>query len=132
MKASNSNPQIMSDSERAKLAKMLIRLFDLWELDTASQLTLLGLRTTSRAMLSNYREGTPLPNAQDIMDRAGWLLAIHQSLRSLYPKNTELCYHWIHLQNALLNNQIPLEYMKQHGIIGIAKIARFLQSQLIK
>lgn len=127
------HPQLISDAERAKLAKMLIRLFDLWKLDTVSQLTLLGLSPSSRAMLSRYRQGTTaLPFAQDILDRAGWLLAIHQALRSLYPQNSDLCYNWINLQNALLQNQVPLDYMKQNGLIGIAKMARYLQSQLVK
>ncbi len=133
MHAFNNHPPVSSDKDRAKLAKMLIRLFELWQLDTESQLTLLGLSPSSRAMLSRYRQGTtPLPFAKDILDRAGWLLAIHQALRSLYPKNTELCYNWIKLHNTLLQNQIPLDYMKYNGLIGIAKIARYLQSQLVK
>lgn len=134
MRAYNStHSQMSSDKDRAKLAKMLIRLFDLWQLDTESQLILLGLSPSSRAMLSRYRQGTtPLPFAQDILDRAGWLLAIHQALRSLYPKNNELCYNWIQLHNSLLQNQTPLDYMKLNGLIGLAKIARYLQSQLVK
>ena len=79
-----NNQFVVTVTERAKLAKMLLRLFDLWKLDTFSQLTLLGLSSTSRAMLSRYRQGTtPLPHTQDILDRAGWLLAIHKALRSL-------------------------------------------------
>lgn len=127
------HPDLVSEQSRIKLASMLLRLFMYWQIDTASQLTLLGLSSSSRAMLSRYREGhSPLPFAQDILDRAGWLLAIHQALRSLYPNNPELCYQWISLQNTALQNKTPLEYMKQGGLINIAKIARYLQSQLVK
>lgn len=124
--------ELISDQERIVLAKMLLRLFDHWRLDTASQLALLGLSITSRAMLSRYREGiTPLPFTQDVLDRAGWLLAIHQALRSLYPKNPELCYGWIKIRHSLFQNLTPLDYMKTQGLIGIAKVARYLQLQLV-
>lgn len=127
------HPQLGPDKERIKLAQMLLRLFEHWKIDTASQLALLGLSPTSRAMLSHYRNGkTPLPFTQDILDRAGWLLIIHQALRSLYPENPDLCYNWVNIQNTALQNQIPLDYMKTQGLIGIAKIARYLQSQLVK
>lgn len=133
LKHTTHHPDLASEQSRIKLAKMLSRLFAHWQIDTVSQLTLLGLSATSRAMLSRYREGqSPLPFTQDILDRAGWLLAIHQALRSLYPNNPELCYQWIGLQNAVLQNKTPLEYMKQGGLINIAKIARYLQSQLLK
>lgn len=132
-KHSIHHSHLTTDEERVKLAKMLIRLFDLWKLDTTSQLLLLGLSATSRAMLSRYRQGaTPLPYAQDILDRAGWLLSIHQALRSLYPENPELCYNWVHLHNALFQNTTPLDFMMQNGLIGTAKVARYLQLQLVK
>jgi hypothetical protein len=90
------------------------------------------LKEIKRAVLSRYRQGiTPLPNTQDILDRAGWLLDIHKALRSLYPNNPGLCYQWILLQNVVFANQSPLDYMKYHGLIGIAKVARFLQLQLV-
>ena len=128
-----NNQFVVTVTERAKLAKMLLRLFDLWKLDTFSQLTLLGLSSTSRAMLSRYRQGTtPLPHTQDILDRAGWLLAIHKALRSLYPKNLDLCYQWIILPNQAFSNLTPLDYMKKYGLIGIAKVARFLQLQVVQ
>lgn len=124
---------LVSNTQRIKLAKMLLQLFKHWEIDTTTQLVLLGLSPTSRAMLSHYRSGkTPLPFTQDILDRAGWLLIIHQALRSLYPDNPELCYNWIKFPNAALQNQVPLDFMKTKGLIGIAKIARFLQLQLVK
>jgi hypothetical protein len=126
------NQDLVSDKERIKLAKMLLRLFELWQLDTVSQLALLDLSPTSRALLSGYRHGNPLPYSKDLLDRAGWLLVIHHVLRSLYSENPELCYQWINLRNALLENLTPLEYMKLHGLIGIAKVARYLQLQLAK
>ena len=55
--------ELLTEKERIKLAKMLLRLFEHWQLDTSSRLVLLGLSPTSRAMLSRYADGkTALPN----------------------------------------------------------------------
>lgn len=125
------NPlDIHSEESRKKLAKLITHLFEKWGLDTATQLNLLGLSVTSRALLGPYRMGTkPLPNTRDQFDRIGWLLAIHKALRLLYPYNEELRYHWIMHKNRAFHNQTPLELMVEEGIIGLAKVARYLDSR---
>ena len=112
--------------ERKKLAKMVTRLFELWGLSTADQLELLGLSRTSRSQLSKYRKGGALPSSRDILDRIGWLLSIHKSLRLLYPRNENIRYTWINRQNQIFNEQKPLDVMKNQGLIGIASVARYL------
>ena len=76
-----------SNDARRKLARMVTRLFELWHLPAADQLELLGLSRTSRAQISKYRKGGALPSSRDMLDRIGWLLSIHKSLRLLYPRN---------------------------------------------
>ena len=116
------NPEV-----RTHLGKMIMQLFALWELDTASQLNLLGLSETSRALLSKLKRGdAPLAGSRDTLDRVGWLLAIHKALRLLYPKNPQLRYSWISRRNQAFNNYQPLEIMKQEGLIGLARVARYL------
>ena len=112
--------------ERQKLATLVTRLFDRWELSTVDQLELLGLRPTSRAMLGKYRKGAALPPTRDMLDRVGWLMAIHKSLRILYPQNPEICYSWVKRRNQMLGNLKPLEVMKEQGIIGLYRVTRFL------
>ena len=112
--------------ERKKLAKMVTRLFELWNLSTADQLELLGLSRTSRSQLSKYRKGGAIPSSRDMLDRIGWLLSIHKSLRLLYPRNENIRYTWIKRQNQMLNGQKPLDLMKNQGLIGIASVARYL------
>lgn len=132
MYTAQHHPEWLSARERAKVAKMLMTLFNHWELDSIAQLTLLGLSPTSRAMLARYRRGdTPLPYAQDMLDRAGWLLVIHYALRSLYQHDPRLCYGWVKLPNQLFEGRSPIDYMMQHGLIGIAKVARYLQQQVM-
>ena len=111
---------------RSALAKMMTRLFGLWGLSTADQLELLGLSAKSRSLLSRYAKGDPLPESRDTLDRVGWLLAIHKALRILYPYNPELCYSWVNHRNATFDNLRPLDVMKEQGIIGLARVARYL------
>ena len=115
--------------ERGKMARLVTRLFELWQLPTAEQLNLLGLSETSRALLTKYRKGEPLPLSRDVQDRVGWLLSIHKALRLLYPQNEGLRYSWVSRRNQALDNLRPLDLMLDQGIIGIAKVSRYLDLQ---
>ena len=117
---------IENSDARRKLARMVTRLFELWELPTADQLELLGLSRTSRAQISKYRKGGALPSSRDMLDRIGWLLSIHKSLRLLYPRNENIRYTWVKRRNQILDDQRPLDIMKHQGLIGIARVARYL------
>ena len=117
----------LNDGEsRRALAKMALQLFRHWKLGTADQLNLLGLSETSRAALSRYARGEALPSTRDMQDRLGWLLSIHKALRLLYPRDEEMRYSWVSRRNAAFNNKMPLEVMKEQGIIGIARVSRYL------
>lgn len=112
---------------RQKLAQMIIRLFNHWHINTATQLNLLGLSQTSRAVLAKYAKGTaPVAKDRDTLDRIGWLLAIHKSLRLLYPYNETLRYGWVARKNGVFNDRCPLDIMQENGLLGIAQVARYL------
>ncbi len=125
-KAQETRINLEGADERKKLAKMVTRLFELWRLSTADQLELLGLSRTSRSQLSKYRKGEALPSSRDMLDRIGWLLSIHKSLRLLYPRNENIRYTWVNCKNRILNEQRPLDVMKEQGLLGIAGVARYL------
>lgn len=115
------------DETRKKLASMLIKLFDHWELDQRAQTNLLGLSELSRSTLDKYRkEINPLPKYRDMLDRAGYLLAIHKALRLLYPRNPAIRYSWVNRSNRAFDNFTPLEIMQSQGVIGMARVARYL------
>lgn len=127
---------LASEEERVGQAKLMMRLFELWRLDTSTQLQLLGLSSTSRALLSRYRKDTALPATRDVQDRVGWLLAIHKALGLLYPLNDSLRYGWVKQRNQAFTSHTtpaetltPLEYMLADGLIGLAKVARYLDWQ---
>ena len=124
--AEETRINIENSDARRKLARMVTRLFELWELPAADQLELLGLSRTSRAQISKYRKGGALPSSRDMLDRIGWLLSIHKSLGLLYPRNESIRYTWVKRQNQILGDQRPLDIMKYQGLIGIARVARYL------
>lgn len=115
-----------STEARGALAKMIIKLFTYWGLSTADQLELLGLSPKSRGLLAKYTKGEALPEGRDSLDRVGYLLSIHKSLRLLYPYNPEIRYSWVNRRNTAFNNLTPLAVMKEQGIIGLARVARYL------
>ena len=117
---------IESGEARKTLARTVTRLFGLWQISTAEQLELLGLSRTSRAQLSKYRNGGAVPSSRDMLDRIGWLLSIHKGLRLLYPHNENIRYTWIKRRNRILDDQRPLDIMKYQGLIGVARVARYL------
>ncbi|MFO1257401.1 MAG: antitoxin Xre/MbcA/ParS toxin-binding domain-containing protein [Gammaproteobacteria bacterium] len=109
-----------------KLTIMLMRLFELWELDQATKLNFLGLSIKSRSSLTHYMKGKSLPKSRDMLDRAGYLLSIHKALRLLYPKNVVIRHTWIKRRNQAFNNFSPLELIQEEGMLGLAKVARHL------
>lgn len=115
--------------DRSRIGKMLITLFDHWKLSTIEQLSLLGLSKDNRAALSKYRNGQPLANDRDKLERAGILLGIHKSLRLLFPYNRDLAYAWMSQPNKAFNGQSPVEVIDRHGMIGMYMVRTYLDVQ---
>jgi hypothetical protein len=121
-----SSPDHVSKQARV-LAKGLVRLLhEHWQLSREQQCELLGLSPQSRRKLVEMAEGlAELPKGRDAADRAGYLLAIHKALGLLYPANPELRYGWVKLFNQELQC-VPLQMMLNDGILGLAKVSRYL------
>lgn len=115
-----------STEYRTSLAKMIMKLFDLWHLNNEDQSALLGLSTRGRTTLNRYRKGNPFADNQDLMDRAGHLLGIHKSLRLIFPHNKDLAYRWISMPNKRFDNKSPLDIMKERRFEGLLAIRRYL------
>jgi len=121
-----------SAKERSQLTKMIMKLFKLWKLTTREQLLLLGMRENSRYMLQRYRNGESIiPFEKDKLDRAGLLLVIYEDLFALFPDNETMRYSWVKKENKLLDNNTPLDCMINQGILGLSKISRFLDMQMV-
>ena len=119
-------PQVLASNDRGALAKMVLTLFDHWNLTTEDQAMLLGLASTNRAALSRYRKGEPIGASRDQYDRVGHLLAIHKNLRLLFPKNRELAYCWISTRNKAFDNLTPVDVIKEWGFAGLLMVRSYL------
>jgi hypothetical protein len=91
--------------EKTDLEKLTVNLFSRWDLTPGQQAAL------------------KIPGAE------GWLLAIHKSLRLLFPRNEGLCYHWVKRRNRDFDNQTPLDVMIREGIAGIKRVCRYLDEE---
>jgi hypothetical protein len=118
---------IHSAVARKAYAKMIAKLFTLWKLSTEDELLLLGLRSHRTAR--RYRQGASAGHRADKMERIGHLLAIHRSLRMLFPHERRLVYAWIKLPNKDFGDLRPLDIMLQDGIAGIAAVRRYLEHE---
>lgn len=114
---------------RAHLAAMIMKLFDHWKLSPADAADLLGLSSASRSTLARYRKGEPLAPNRDLLERVGNLLAIHQDLRILFPRNREIVYGWPTAANKAFDGLSPVDFMKREGFIGVAAVRRYLDMQ---
>jgi hypothetical protein len=53
-------------------------------------------------------------------------MSIHKGLGLLYPYNEDVRYSWVNRRNKAFDNLAPLDVMREHGIIGIARVARYI------
>lgn len=117
-----------SRDARSRLAAIVTKLLDHWDLGTAEQAALLGLSTASRSSLARYREGEPFADSRDLLDRAGHLLGIHKSLRILFPYDRALAYGWMKQFNRRLGAR-PVDLIAERGFEGLLAVRRYLDFQ---
>jgi len=118
-----------NETDRTRIGKMLMTLFDHWDLTTSQQLSLLGLSKDNRSALSNYRKGRALANDRDKLERAGILLSVHKSLRLLFPHNRALAYAWMRQPNRAFQGVSPVDVIDQQGMIGLYLVRAYLDRQ---
>ena len=122
--------EVSASHDRSALAKMGMALLDHWKLSTEDQAALLGIATSNRAALSNYRNGKPVGTSRDQYERVGHLLGIHKSLRLLVPQNRELAYGWMSTRNKAFDNLTPVEVVKEWGFAGLLMVRGYLDRAL--
>ena len=122
--------EVSASQDRSALAKMVMALLDHWKLSTEDQAALLGIATSNRAALSNYRSGKPVGTSRDQYERVGHLLGIHKNLRLLFPQDPELAYRWMSTRNKAFDNLTPVEVVKEWGFAGLLMVRGYLDRAL--
>lgn len=118
-----------SKAGRIALARMIMKLFDLWGLNARDQAALLGLSESSGTTLARYRKSGSLTDRRDLLDRVANLLSIHRSLRILFPKNREIGYRWPTTPNLAFNGQTPVEVIRKEGFSGLLVVRHYLDCE---
>jgi hypothetical protein len=126
--AKQPDADFASRHARARLAAMVVRLLDHWQLAPGEQAAMLGLSGGSRSTLARYRAGEPLADSRDLLDRARHLLGIHKSLRLLFPHDRDLAYRWMTTPNRRLGGR-PVDLVLAHGFEGLLALRRYLDFQ---
>jgi uncharacterized protein (DUF2384 family) len=116
-----------SEIDRSATSKMLMRLFDHWQITTEQQLGAMGL--SNRTALTRYRKGEPIAASRDPLERAGHLLGIHKNLRLLFPENRDLAYAWIRTRNKAFDNKAPIDVITEWGFAGLLCVRAYLDRQ---
>lgn len=112
--------------DRGALARMVMVLFDHWQLATEDQAALLGIAGSNRAALARYRRGEAIGSSRDQYERVGHLLGIHKNLRLLFPQNRDLAYRWMSTRNRAFDNRTPVEVVREWGFAGLLMVRSYL------
>ena len=115
-----------SREERISLARMVIALFDHWQLSTVHRLALLGMSQENRAALARYARSEPLANSRDLLERVGHLLAVHKNLRLLFPRERERAYAWMSRPNRAFDGMTPVAVIEAFGFAGLLMVRSYL------
>jgi hypothetical protein len=115
-------------AESAALAKQLQALFKHWQLSPAQQLAVLGLGGSADVVQAKIY--WPIYLAGEGKMWAGQLLAIHASLRTLFPANPELAYGWMQTPNKAFEGAPPLAMINASGMAGLLTIRAYLNHAL--
>lgn len=124
--ASEISSNALRAEERSSLARMVMKLMDLWVLDLHKQAVLLDLPMSSRLKLARYRSGSPIGPGRDQLDRVGHLLGIHKNLRLLFPQNRGLAYGWMTTSNKAFDDLTPVEVVQKWGFSGLLMVRTYL------
>lgn len=117
----------IADIDHACIGPMLLKLFSHWQISPEEQLSLLGLPKGNRAALTQYRNGQQPAKDRDTPERAGILLGIHTSLRSLFPHNRNLAYGWMTQPNRAFKGATPVELIDERGMAGLYMVQAYLE-----
>lgn len=123
---------VHTDAGRRALGQVATMTLEAWELPAAERVALLGLQCDLVTRLSAYRAGAkPLPDDDDILERAENLVAIHKNLGLLFPQVSDERYDWVRTPNArFCLGRTPIDVMLDGGLQAIRRVNLAVESLL--
>jgi hypothetical protein len=121
--SNTNNPAPTFRSRISGPVRVLLALFERWEIDDGIAAVLLGASTAS--FITDLRNGTTTLNSRDMQDRAKLIVAIYEGVHSLLQqKNDER--QWINSSLQELNNHSVLELMQRGSISDFLFVQSFV------
>jgi len=119
MSETNVKQQAQKDLSRA-----VVSLLESWGLSTQDMQDMLSLPSSYRARKFNkLREGNEiLPDDENVLRRAGYLLRISEALRTTYPCNPEMAGRWIRMRHRRFRHKTPLDMILNQGETGLIMV----------
>lgn len=117
----------LSHDDRIRLSSMIMEIFDTWGVTSEQRIILLGMPEGTRSReLRRLQGGAPFPDDETTMARAEQLLAIHDCLRTAYPRNASMADYWLHQTNRHFGRKAPLQLMLENGAAGLQQVRTHL------
>jgi len=118
----SSQPQRQTD-----LIKTVLETLTNWDVKPQDQITLLGLpKDTKPRTLGRFRVGALLPQADDFLQRAHYILSIQNAVNSIFPHNAAAANYWVTTPNGYFGGKSPLEAMLNNDIEGMKYVVDHL------
>jgi hypothetical protein len=112
----------LSREELQHLSEVLSSIFQQWGVTAELQISLLGFAPAG----AEVQQGEAFPAEGDRLERAEQLLAIHDCLRTAYPRNTVMAAHWLRQPHRRMDSRAPLAVMLEDGLPGLKKVRGLL------
>lgn len=119
--------QKMNLEDRVALTRAVVGLLDSWGASAAQQVALLALPHDTRpGAIRQFRQSTPFPENDQVMERIEHLIGIADALRTSYPHNAHMGNIWMNRVNYRFDDRTPLAAMLEDGLAGIVAVRTHL------
>jgi len=113
----------LSLEDRSELTRAIVNILDDWGLSATQQIVLLALPENTRpGAFRQFRQNTPFPEDERVMERIDHVIGIADALRTSYPHNARMAAIWLNRINHRFDNRAPLAAMLEDGLAGLLAV----------
>ena len=121
-------PELETPEARKALAEGVMALLFRWGLEDRDQLVLLGLSNPDD--LERYRQGEPLPESKELLERVGHLFAIDRTFQKSFRSVPGFRDWWMRTAAPGLGYHSPLEVVRRRGLEGLRSVRQYLEASV--
>lgn len=110
-------------ADRVEFTRSVMHILDDWGLSASEQIGLLALPAGTRTRaLRRYREDTPFPDSDAVMERIDHIVGIYDALRTSYPHNPQMGTYYMQKPHRRFDGRAPLQAMLEDGLDGLVAV----------